>query len=132
MKTFKVFTAWLTVLICLSLTTTACSDDDDDENGDVTTASLVGTWQYTVKDYYIETVTFNSDGTFKTTVKTDVNDNEITASETGTYRYEKNIITMSVNGVDIYFRVKSITSKSLTIELITEESETEPVTYQKV
>jgi hypothetical protein len=43
MKTLRMLSTWLMVLVCLSLTTTACSDDDDDEPG--ATSDLVGTWE---------------------------------------------------------------------------------------
>lgn len=121
------------VLTCLSLTITACSDDEsnDDENDDGIAALLVGTWQYTQEDY-AETMTFNSDGTFTMIVKTYIYNDWYTQSVTGTYRNKKNILTISTDGIEISFRIKSVTSTSLTVETENEETEIPTYTYQKV
>ena len=62
MKTLKTLTTWLMLLACFNLS--SCSNDDDDDNTSDTT-SIVGTWQYKEGDDYIETITFDEDGSFQ-------------------------------------------------------------------
>lgn len=128
MKTLRMLSTWLMVLVCLSLTTTACSDDDDEED---LSGSIIGTWQHE-NDEYIEIMTFNSDGTVQMTIKTYYNGqwNSITAP--GIYTYEKNIITIKMDGAEQVIRgiVKSLTATSLTIG--NEEEGLTETTYKKV
>lgn len=128
MKSLKTFMTWLMVLVCLNLTVTSCSDDDDEEN-DVTTGSIIGTWEFNEDDEYIETMTFSKDGTFKATIKEYNNGEWETDYLSGSYTYKNNTITIE-NGTAStgYGKVISLTSNSMTLETI----DGDRITYKKV
>lgn len=124
MKTFRVLTSWLMVLVCLSLAT-ACSSDDDTED-EIENSTIVGTWTYKL-DGYEDTVTFSSNGTCKTVLKAQ----GTTVTTQGTYVYEDDVITIFVKGTYAgAWRVISLTSKTLTLE--SEDQGGATITYQRV
>lgn len=80
----KYFNLLVVVMIAaFSLTLTSCGDDDDD-NG-----PLVGTWECTEidedGDVYYQTITFNKDNTFYTTLAESYNNQTYSKTLYGTY-----------------------------------------------
>lgn len=124
MKTFRVLTSWLMVLVCLSLATASCSSDDDTEE-EIEAGSIVGTWTYKL-DGNEDTVTFSSNGTCKMVLKAQ----GTTITTQGTYVYEDDVITIFVNGTYAgAWKVISVTSKTLTLE--SEDQGGATITYQR-
>lgn len=133
MKTVKMLSTWLMVLVCLSLTTIACSDDDDNETEkEITIDSIIGSWRYEEEEGS-ETITFNTDGTMLIVSKEYYDGEWETISETATYTLKNNIITLFSHGIKAgEVKVKSVTAKSLTLEREDEEDGNYSVTYRKV
>lgn len=124
MKTFKIFTSWLAVIIFLGLTT-ACSNEKEEE--DIANSPIIGTWIYKNADVE-DTVTFYNDGSYKAVSKLQ----GITSKIQGTYIYENDIITLYLQGstYTTKWRVVSVTSKTLILQNEDVEGSA-PVTYQK-
>lgn len=131
MKTLRTLSAWLMVLVCLSLTNIACNDDDDNET-EVTIKSIIGSWQYE-EEQGSETITFNDDGSMQSVIKEYYDGEWETITKTGTYTLENNIITLFSYGIKAgEVKVKSVIPTSLILEMEDEEDGNYSRTYKKV
>lgn len=132
MKTVKMFSTWLMVLVCLSLATIACSDDDNETQKEIAIDSIIGSWRYEEKEGS-EIITFNTDGTMLIVTKEYYDGEWETTTETATYTLKNNIITLFSHGIKAgEVKVKSVTANSLTLEREDEEDGNYSVTYKKV
>lgn len=115
MKTLKTLTAWLMILACFNLV--SCSNDDDNDDDSSDSVSLVGTWQYKEDNNYVETFTFESDGTFQETSKEFHNGKWEVDNDYGDYEYKDKTISLYYShGETIILKVLSLTSKTLKVD----------------
>jgi hypothetical protein len=121
MKTVKLFTTLLMVVLCVGIT--SCSKDDDNET------SIVGTWNMSktisgrasLKERVTtypdannqSTLTLNSDGSFSST---DTEDGK-TELSSGIYTYDpaKNLLTMTYKYANGSTETSTLTVKELTV-----------------
>ena len=74
----------------------SCGDDDDED-----TNSIVGTWKYTEEGYWLK-LTFNANQTFTWYEEETENGETWTASESGTWSIDGDILSIYVDGYSDY------------------------------
>lgn len=122
MKTLRILTTWLIVLVSFSIT--SCSKDNEDDSD---STSIVGTWLYD-EDEYVITLKLNKNGSFVETYEEYYNGKWETDTSRGTYEYEGNILTFYYDdGYTYSVTVISVTSKVLKIN-----DEKDITTYNKI
>lgn len=114
MKTFRILTTLLMVIISLSIS--SCSNDDDEDGGS-DSASIIGTWQSKDGDDFIITLKLNKNGSFTMTEKEYYQGKWDTYTSHGEYEYEDDILTFYEDG-DIYnYTIISVTSKIMKLDI---------------